>query len=143
MKAIVEILKDQPLTAEGAARIADIQSRGFDHPNEDPALLAQIKAVKPGELFTLFNKTYIRRNTARAGDKILFSRAGERLYADERNGNILVDGRMVTRPFVGLYVDRLVVGKTAAPRSYRRANGEVEGVAFGEVEYDAILGVLV
>lgn len=36
MKPTIKIVIDKPLTEAGAARIADIQSREFDYPNEDP-----------------------------------------------------------------------------------------------------------
>ena len=143
MKPIVKIVLDKPLTEAGAARIADIQSREFDHPNENPALIACIESIPLGETFTLFNKVYRRQNTARAEENVLFRRAGVRLYADERDGSVLVDGRMVTRPIVGLYIDRLVIVPEDRPRSIHRADMEFDSLVFGATEYDVILGVTV
>lgn len=141
MEPTVKIVLDKPLTEAGAARITNIQSREFDYPNEDPVLIAYVESIPLGETFTLFNKTYRRQNTARAGEKVLFRRAGDRLYADERDGCVLIDGRMVTRHIVGLYIDRLVLRPEDRPRSYHRADAEFEGLVFGATEYDAILGV--
>ena len=50
---------------------------------------------------------------------------------------------MVTRSLVGSYIDRLVLRSEDRPRSYHRADAELEGLAFGATKYDAILGVLV
>ena len=143
MKPIVKVVLDKPLTEAGAARIADIQSREFDFPNEDPRVIACVESVPLGKTFTLFNKTYRRQNTARAGENVLFRRAGDRLYADERDGRVLIDGRIVMRSYVGLYIDRLVLQNEDRPRSYHRADEEFEALIFGATAYDAILGVQV
>ena len=143
MKPTVEIVIDKILTEAGAARIADIQSREFDYPNEDPAIIADVESIPLGETFTLFNKTYYRKNIASEGENVLFRRSGERLYCDDRDGRVLIDGRMVTRQVVGLYIDRLVLQPEDRPRSYHRADAEFEGLAFGATEYDEILGVLI